>query len=208
MDLHRRVRAAWKAFTGPLVIEGNQLNFEGIIRLRELPFETEEEYKRWWLPETGIRDGKVVILRPARMSEKEKERYTVAQHHNLLTSSGRTQILGYIGTPTYISSQVAFAQIFSVGTATITSVSAGDGTVFGELARAVPSTAIVTGTQIDISIFFGATQAVGTWTNVGLYGGGSATTTLGTGTLLTHSLFSYVKDGSHTASADYLINLT
>lgn len=203
-EIRARLRAIWLAARGQLPVDDTSAHFAGLIRIREVPFETREEWARWWLPE---RNSSGVIVRAARMSEREKERYTALEAKNLLTSNGRTQILGFIGTPTYISSQTAFAQWFEVGNYPFTTPSAGDTTVPGAIARVQPSTAIINGTQIDISNFFGTSQGNGTWTNAGLWGN-NATSTLSSGTLMTHSAFAYTKSSANSITCDYLISLT
>lgn len=205
-EIRSRLQAMWLAAQGKLQVGDTSAHFAGLIRIRELPFETFEEYAKWWLPQEIDPETGIVIV-PSRMSEREKERYTVLEARNLLTNSGRTQILGFIGTPTYIASQTPFAQWFEVGTYPFTQPSAGDNTVPGGLARVQPSTAVINGTQIDISCFFGTAQGNGTWTNAGLWGN-NATSTLGSGTLMTHSAFAYPKSSSNSATVDYLINLT
>ncbi len=180
----------------------DDLHFMGLIRAREVPFDSEEEWRYWWLPEIAMVNGKMKIIRLARMSQQEKERFTVAEAHNILVSSGISAILGYIGSQN--GSTEAFAQEFAVGTIAINSVSAGDTSVQGEIWRAAPSTSNVTGVQIDISVFVGSTLAAGNWTNVGLYGNG-ATSTSGSGTLMTHSLFTYTKVNGTPITVDYLI---
>lgn len=175
-----------------------QLHFSGVIRARVPPFETREEWAYWWLPE--MVGGKIV--RVARMSEREKERYTVYEARNMLMLAGRTQILTYIGSNN--GNSTGFAQYFAVGTFPINKLTAGDTSLQGELFRAIPSTSAISGTQIDVSTFFGSSQAVGTYTNAGLFGNG-ATGTSGSGTLMTHSLYAYTKPNTNPLVNDYLI---
>lgn len=203
-EIRERLRAIWLASRGLLRVNDTSAKFDGLIRIREVPFATKEEFEHWWLPELDS-SGKIVA--PARMSEREKEHYTVLEAHNLLTNNGRTQILGFIGSPTYISTQTPFSQWFEVGTNPFALPSAGDTTVPGGLARVQPSTAVITGTQVDISCFFGTSQGNGNWTNAGLWGN-NATSTLGSGTLMTHSAFAYNKVNTNSVTVDYLINLT
>lgn len=172
----------------------------GLIRAREVPFETREEWRKWWL---GEFDARGRMVRPPRMSEKEKERYTVAEAENILVSSGITQVLNYVGASA--GNATGFAQYFAVGNISIPSVSSGDTIVSGEYFRAIPSTSNVTGVQIDVSTFFGPTQGNGVITNAGLFGNG-ATATLASGTLMTHSLFSYTKVNGTPITSDYLLN--
>lgn len=169
--------------------EVDTLHYLGMIHIRALPPITREEYLSWW----------------PHLSEKERERYEVAVCKNLITTAGRTQILTFVGNN---GTTQPFSQYFSVGTFPINSVSPGDTSVATELYRAVPSNYTVTGNNVDISTFFGTAQANGTLTNCGLYGGGSATSTLGTGTLYTHALInSYVKTNLITVTFDYIITL-
>ena len=174
--------------------------FEGVIRVREHPFgDDKHQFEHWWLAEWV--NGK--MIRPPRMPQKEKDKYTVYEAKNILTTNGRTQLLQYVGN----ASSVPWGKIFSVGTFPLVAVSPGDTSVATELVRVATSAPTVTGTQVDIPISFASGTGVGTWTNVGLYGTTAATTTLGTGTLFTHALFSYVK-GSVAVVIDYLISLT
>lgn len=169
----------------------------GRIKIRLLPDGiTKEEFEAWW----------------PRLTEKERERFTVYETHNIITASGRSQILTYIGNNALsggsvgLSNVVPFAQYFSVGTGAIATVSAGDTGMIGELFRAVPSTATISGNTVNISTFFGSTQANGTYTNAGLFGN-NATGTLGSGTLCTHALYAYTKASGQSLTNDYLINL-
>lgn len=182
-----------------ILVPGEKLHICGLIRAREVPFETEAEWAYWWLCERNL-SGK--IIRPARMSDREKERYTVAACENILVSSGITQVLNYIGSTS--GNSTGFAQYFAVGNVAISSVQSNDTSVAGEYFRAVPSAANVTGVQIDLSTFFASGSGNGSITNAGLFGNG-ASGTLGSGTLFTHSPFAYTKLNGTPITADYLL---
>lgn len=169
----------------------------GRIFARALPPDlTKEDFEEWW----------------PRLTEKERDRYTVYTTTNVITLNGRNAILNYIGnnslsgTGTTGTACVPFSQYFSVGTGAIASVSAGDNAMVGELYRAVPSSATVSGNSVNISTFFSAGVANGTFTNAALIGGGTATGTLGTGVLQSHALYTYVKTSSFSLTNDYLVN--
>jgi hypothetical protein len=176
----------------------------GIIRFRRIPDDwSEEEYRRLWLPEWN--DDHTKIIREAIITPKEKERYTVGEYHNILTTSGRQEILTYLASTA--ANTPAFGQYFALGTGAIQTVSPGDSQLQGEIFRAAPSTATITGTQLDLATLISASQAVGTLTNGGLFGI-SATSSSNTGTLMTHSLVNnFVKDNSHTYTIDYLLSI-
>lgn len=178
------------------------LHFDGHVRIRKLDFDSEEEWRYWWLPELAIADGCLKVIREARMTPREKERYTVSESHNILTNAGRSAILGYIGSQN--GSTTPFAQQFSIGNFPTNTVSAGDTGVLGEIFRGIPSPGVIAGTQTDISTFVGSAQANGNLTNCGFYGNG-ATSSFGSGTLCTHSLLSYNHPSSFPISMDYLI---
>lgn len=172
---------------------------EGIIRVRRLPEGwSDTDYKYWWLPLT---DGKGKILRPARMSEKEKERYQEAEGCNQIMNAGRTAVLSYLGSPSGSTTQ--WAQQLAIGTGAITSTSPTDTSLSNETMRQAPASFAVNGTAVDINVSLGTTSI--TMTNMGLFGNG-ATSTLGSGTLYSHSLFAYSK-GAYSVSIDYLVNL-
>lgn len=174
---------------------------EGIIRIYRVPDGwSEAENAYWWLPET---DGHGKLLRPARLSEREKQRYLVAEHANLITNGGRTQVLTFLGSQS--GTTPAFTQFFAIGTGGINAVSPTDTALANEFFRKAPTTYTVQGTQVDIQIQLGTTDAQATYTNVGIFGV-SATSTLGSGTLMTHSLFSFTK-GAYAINIDYIINL-
>ncbi len=177
------------------------LHFTGIIRLRRLPEEwTPQQYRYWWCAET---DGRGRVLRQARISEREKERYTEGEFYNLLTVAGRAQILSYIGAST--GSTIGFAKYLAIGTGALQSPSPVDTSLAGEVFRKALASFTVQGTQVDCSFLLASADANVTMTNAGLFGN-AATSTLGSGTLYTKALFSYSK-GAYSISADYLINL-
>lgn len=196
-------KAAYTAIAPPaqrsIMIPGEKLHICGLIRARAVPFETEAEWRHWWL---GEFDARGQMIRPPRMSEKEKEKYTVAEAPNILVSSGITQVLNYVGANN--GNAVAFAQYFAVGNIAIAQLNSNDTSVAGEFFRAAPSLSTVSGSQIDVSTFVGSGQAVGSITNAGLFGNG-ASGTIGSGTLMTHSFFSHVK-GSVAETFDYLLS--
>jgi hypothetical protein len=161
----------------------------GIVKVRELPDGcTEEDFKAWW---------------PA-LSEQERERYTACEHHNILTLSGFTQLLTYISSGN--ATTLGFSQFFSVGTFPIITVQAGDTGVSGEIYRSAPTSQSIVGNQLTLSTYFAPSQAVGTYTNAGLWGV-NATGTANSGTLMTHTLYNYPKSSSQAISNDYIIIL-
>lgn len=166
-----------------------QIFWQGIVKVRELPAGLSfEEYLAWW----------------PRLTERDRERYTAAEHHNILTLNGFQQLLTYVSSGN--ATTLGFSQYFSVGTFPITTVQAGDTSVQGELFRAAPTSSTITGNQLTLSTYFGASQANGNYTNAGLYGV-NATATLGSGTLMTHTLYTYTKSNGTAISNDYIIIL-
>lgn len=177
------------------------IKFEGKLKIYKIPSQwTDENYAYWWLPET---DGKGNIIRPARLSDEEKEQYLEAEGHNQITNVGRAQTLAYIGSPSGSATQ--WAQQFAIGTGAITSTSPIDTSLSNEVFRRAPTSFSVTGTVVTINIILGATDAQVSMTNGGIYGAG-ASSTLGSGSLLTHCLFSYTK-GAYGVAISYLVNL-
>lgn len=178
-----------------------QYKLEGKLRIYRPPSHwTDKDYVYWWLPET---DDKGNILRPARLSDKEKEQYFETEGNNQITNVGRAQALAYLGSPSGSSTQ--WAQQFAIGTGAITSTSPLDTSLSNEVFRRAPISFSVTGTQVTINITLGATDAQVAMTNGGIYGN-SASSTLNSGSLLTHCLFSYVK-GAYSVAISYIINL-
>lgn len=172
----------------------------GLIRARAVPFESREEWTHWWL---GEFDSQGKMIRTPRMSEHEKERYTVAAHENILVSSGITQLLNYIGASN--GNSTGFAQYFAVGNIALSQVNTNDTSVAGEFFRGAVSQASISGVQQDLSTFVGSTQGVGNVTNAGLFGV-NATSTIGSGTMMTHALFQYSKPNNTAITYDYLIS--
>lgn len=174
---------------------------EGIIRIRRIPDEwSEADYRYWYLPETD-EHGKV--LRPARISEHEKAAMQIAEAHNAIMQAGRTAVLSYIGSPS--GSTTGWSQYLAIGTGAITATTPQDTALSNEVFRKAPVSFAVNGTLVDINIQLGTTESQVSMTNVGLYGNG-ASSTLGSGTLFTHALFSFTK-GAQAISIDYLVNL-
>lgn len=198
--LQRQLEYIRTRTTRPPALLREQLHMCGSIRAREVPFATAEEWRYWWLCERDL-SGK--IIGPARMSDREKDRYTVAERPNILVSGGITQVLNYVGSSS--GNLTGFAQYFAVGNIGINTVTSADTSVAGEYFRAAPSTASVSGTQQDLSVFAGTTQANGSITNAGLFGAG-ATGTIGSGTMMTHSLFQYNKTNANAVTFDYLLS--
>jgi hypothetical protein len=179
------------------------LNFEGILKIREIPADWDEAtFRYWWCDE---RSASGALIRRAAMSEAEKDRWTKWEGRNMLMNAGRNQILMFIG---QLTAPGVFSQIFSVGTGTIYAVQPSDTTISGELARIAPASFSIVGNTVTVTSTFSTSQANGSWTNAGLWGGGSATTTLGTGTLFTHLLCSFSKTSSSAITCDYSASLT
>lgn len=194
---HIRLRAA-RAIAPPALYD--HFHISGLIRAREVPFETAEEWAYWWL---GEFDSQGRMIRAPRMSAKEKERYTAAEANNILVLGGITQVLAYVGASN--GNTTGFAQYFALGNISINQVESNDTSVAGEFFRGAVSMSAISGVQTDISMFAGTTQANGSITNAGLFGAG-ATATIGSGTLMTHSLFSYTKTNANPVTFDYLLS--
>lgn len=168
--------------------------FVGHIILTEHPKDMPtQEYQRWW---ASLTDGE---------QRRYKEANRVAEAWNLLTVLGRTYLLTYIGSNAAVNAP--FSQYFAVGTFPIANVAAGDLDVNGEIYRQIPSSSVVTGTQVDVQTIIPTASANGNWTNAGLYGI-NATVTAGSGVLMTHAILIYTKVNGIGVTVDYVINLT
>lgn len=164
------------------------IKYKGLITLHEIPEWTDAEFARLW---------------PA-MSAGEKRSRQVAEAENLITNTGLTLLL----TNMSVSGQGnmnPFCQILSVGNGAISVIArtdtsvAGDG--FASGSRKAPASFSVSGFQTTIAFNFASGDALGSWTNLGLYGyktasSQAATTTAGTGALMTHAFITYGKVGA------------
>lgn len=178
------------------------IKFEGILKIREIPSDwTDTEFRYWYCNEHSA-SGR--LLRKARLSERDKDRWTVLVAENLLMSAGRTQLLTFAGSHT---TTTAFAQYYAVGTGTIYTVQPSDTQLASELFRAVPASFSVVGNSVTVTTNFSTSQGNGTYTNAGLFGNG-ATGTANSGTLMTHLLYSYTKTSAVSIANDYTISLT
>jgi hypothetical protein len=183
------------------------ISIHGHITLHEIPAEwTDADFKRLWCPVTD-RNGQ--ILRPAIISGGEKRARQVAETENLLTSIGITLWLTN-GSVSGQGNMNPFTQILSVGNGSISSVSRSDTSVSGDgfvaSARKAPASYAVSGFQTTIYFNFASGDAQAFWTNLGIYGyktasSQAATTTAGTGALMTHALINYNKVASAIAVA-------
>ena len=180
-----------------------------ILTYAGLPFESQAEIDTWWNPRTEWQKrGDAwcrVAVGPARMSALARERYLASEGHNILTNNGKQQVITYIGSNALFTSQ--FGNILSLGNGAIAAVNGSDITIPGEYYRQSITTQIYTGsTQVDMQTTITGSNGNGTITNIGIWGNG-ATTTLATGTLLTHALFSLSKT-TGTVVFDYIVTLS
>lgn len=191
------------------------LNIHGIITLYKIPDEwSDEDFKYWWCPGTHPMTGE--ILRPARISDEAKSQLIAkAPVENLITNNGLTSLLSNMCI-SGIGSLYPFFQILSVGNGAITGVARADSSVAGDGfatgARKAPTSYSVTGFSAQVVTNFASGDAVGTWTNIGIYGYNSgsaqnATTTSGTGNLNTHALYNFTK-GSSAYALNYAFTLS
>lgn len=191
---------------------------EGVISIYEIEnnwAEDKAEFDYYWLPETKVVNGVHRIVRPARVSDGEKrERMAMQPVHNLITTAGISLLLTNMAVAS-LSNQ-PFSQILSVGNGAITGVTRADTSVAGDGftsgARKAPTSLSHVGFLITLLINFASGDAVGSWSNLGMYGynvlgSQNATTTAGTGTLFTHSLFPFTKgSSSYSVSYSYLMS--
>lgn len=178
------------------------LNFKGILKIREIPSDWDDiMFRYWWCDE---RSSSGALIRKARMSEREKDRWTVLEAENMLMNAGRTQILTFMG---QLTAPAVFTQYYAVGTGTIYLVQPSDFSLTSELFRAVPASFSLVGNAVTVTTNFSTSQANGTYTNAGIFGV-NATSTSGSGTLMTHVLYNYTKTSSQAIVNDYTMSLT
>jgi len=180
-----------------------ECGIHGIISLYKIPdIWTEEEFKYWWCPVTNEFG---CILQPARMSDETKANRLIQKPtENMLTNAGITLWLAN-NSASGQGNMYPFSQILSVGNGaftgairTATSVS-GDG--FASGSRKAPVSNSQVGFQSTVVFNFASGDALGGWTNAGLYGyntssPANATATSGTGTLMTIAPFIFNKISS------------
>jgi hypothetical protein len=197
----------------------DRLGICGIITLHRIPDEwTDEEFRYWYCPVTAP-DGS--ILQEARLSDAVKRRWQIPlddgrmQAENILTNTGIRLLLANMSVAGQ-GSMNPFFQILSVGNMAIAGVTradtavAGDGFATG--ARKAPASFSTTGFSTTVVTNYASTDAIGSWTNIGVYGyktasSQAATTTAGTGALMTHAQFSYSK-GSSAIAVNYVFVLS
>jgi hypothetical protein len=172
-----------------------QFSIEGVLRIYEVPEEL--WLLRWW-KYIRKRGWKYLTL-----EEKAREGKLVVETHNMIMSAGRTQVLSFIGAS---GSTTAFSQYYAVGTGAIYSISPSDSSLATELFRAIPAAFSVVGNAVTVSTPFSAAQANGAYTNAGLFGS-NATSTPGSGVLMTHLLYSYTKVSTIAITNDYTLTL-
>lgn len=189
----------------------DKIGIRGVISLHAIPDWTDEELAYMWTPETTWDPKRGwVITRQARVSEGEKRSRRIRfgngkyEVENLITNTGIALLLSNISV-TGQGSMEPFFQILSVGNGALTGVTrsdtavSGDGFISG--ARKAPASFSVVGFQTTVVTNYASGDGVGTWTNIGAYGykvasSQNATTSTGTGALMTHALFNYVKGAS------------
>lgn len=169
------------------------LGIRGIITLHEIPDWCDAEFACQW----------------ARMSAGEKRSRIVAETENLITNTGLTLLL----TNMSVSGQGSmnpFAQIVSVGNGSVSTIARTDTSVSGDgfvaSARKAPASFSVSAFQTTITFNYASGDAQAFWTNLGIYGyktasSQAATTTAGTGALMTHAFINFNKGASAIAVA-------
>lgn len=190
------------------------IGLHGIISVYEYPARwTDDEFRYWCCPTT---DSTGHIIQPARMSDEwRRQRLVAAPFHNLITNTGIALLLTNMSVAGQ-GSMNPFFQILSAGNGALSGVTRTDTSVVGDGfatgARKAPTSFSTTGFSTTVVTNFASADANGTWTNIGIYGWNSsshqaATTTTGTGALMTHAPFSYVK-GAIAIAVDYLLTLS
>ena len=175
------------------------IGIHGIITIHEIPNWTDEELAYWW----------------ARMSPEAKaQRQALPPIENMMTNTGIVLFLAN-NSKTGQGNMYPWSQILSVGDDAFTGASreltavSGDGFATGSRKASASNSQI--GFQSTLVFNFGTGDAVGTWTNAGLYGyktssSQNATTTAGTGALMTIAAYPFVK-GSVAYALQYVLTL-
>ena len=196
-----------------------EIGLHGFLHLYEIPEEfaqDDELFRAWWLPETELVNGVWRVTREARISEEAKaQRLVMAPVENLITNIGIALVMTNLSVANQ-SQQHPVTQILSVGNGAFNGASRGASAVIGDGfaagSRKAPSSYVQVGFLTTIITNFASGDAVGTWTNAGFYGysvalAQNATTTAGTGALMTLASFPWVK-GSTAYSVNYVFQLS
>lgn len=122
---------------------------------------------------------------------------------NVVCTVGKTALLHLLGTD---GAATAGIQYLAVGTGGGTPA-ASDVALSSELARQATTQVTVSGSTLTCQIFFTASQANGTWTEIGAFGNG-ATSTAGSGTLFGHAALGYTKTSSLETIVSYSFTLS
>ncbi len=127
---------------------------------------------------------------------------TVSTYHNLVVTAGKNMIaqrlaqVGNDGDITYLA----------VGTGS-TTPAVGDTTLDTELDRNALATISASGNIVNITGFFGASEANGTLVELGLFGE-AATGASGSGTMFNHAVINETKTSSETLTFDITITVS
>lgn len=209
---------------------GASISIAGNVSAYALPEEwSDEELRYWFVPETAPGDdGLMRVVRPARFGNEQMEQRVLHRSKNIVTQAGLGAILNNLGVIQQgsVNSENGlwpFAQILTIGSGPYPfgSLLPGQGiprtgyNITSELGRKVPAAFNIVGFTTTILVNFGASDAVGTWTQLGFYGvatplGGifiNATLTPATGSLYTWAPFSLVK-GSSPVCVQYSFTLS
>lgn len=189
----------------------DSLTIHGHISLYEIPARwSDEDFKYWWCPQT---DTHGQILVPARISDETKKTCLVKPpQENLVTNVGLALLLANMSV-TGQGSMEPFFQILSIGGGATTGISRTTTSVAGDgFSRKAPASYSVTGFSTTIVTNFASGDALGIWTNLGIYGYSvagvqNATTSAGTGALMTIALYSFNK-GSSAYAMNYVLTLS
>lgn len=161
--------------------------YEGVIKVRELPpeWDTEEIFLRYW----------------PQMTLRERDRYSVAEFHNLITTNGYLAINQFLGSA---GTNLTFAKYLALGNGSISAPASGDTSLVNEVYRAIPNLTTIVSNTTDITTYTSSAQAQFVMTEAGLFTG-SATGTANSGTLATHVLAPYDNTDAKPKAWDYII---
>lgn len=197
------------------------IGLRGVLSLYRIEDELAQDddlLRAWWQPVVEIGpDGLARIVEEARISDEAKAgRLVMPPIENLITNVGIALIMTNLSVASQ-AQQFPVTQILSVGNGALTGVTRADTSVPGDGfttgARKAPSSYQQVGFTTTIITSYGSTDAVGTWTNMGFYGysvagSANATTSTGTGALMTHALYPFGKASGASYAFSYVFSLT